>query len=74
MIEEHSHKSTGLRGVEVADTNICLIEGERGNLFIRGYDIKDLALNSTYEEIVYLLLFGNLASVDQLKTFKNTIR
>ena len=74
MIEEHSHKSTGLRGVEVADTNICLIEGEKGNLFIRGYDIKDLALNSTYEEIVYLLLFGNLASVDQLKTFKNTIR
>jgi hypothetical protein len=29
MIEEHSHKSTGLRGVEVADTNICLIEGEK---------------------------------------------
>ncbi len=74
MIEEHSHKSTGLRGVEVADTNICLIEGDRGNLFIRGYDIKDLALNSTYEEIAYLLLFGNLASVDQLKTFKNAIR
>ncbi len=74
MIEEHSHKSTGLRGVEVADTNICLIEGERGNLFIRGYDIRDLAENSTYEEIVYLLLFGNLASIDQLNSFKTKIR
>ena len=74
MIEEHSHKSTGLRGVEVADTNICLIEGERGNLFIRGYDIKDLAENSTYEEIVYLLLFGKLASIDQLNGFKEIIR
>ncbi|MHA1542758.1 MAG: citrate/2-methylcitrate synthase, partial [Candidatus Hodarchaeales archaeon] len=74
MIEEHSHKSTGLRGVEVADTNICLIEGEKGNLFIRGYDIKDLAENSTYEEIVYLLLFGALASIDQLDKFKKSIR
>jgi citrate synthase len=74
MIEEHSHKSTGLRGVEVAETNICLIEGERGNLFIRGYDIKDLAENSTYEEIVYLLLFGTLASSDKLNKFKFRIR
>ncbi|MHA1946456.1 MAG: phosphate propanoyltransferase, partial [Candidatus Hodarchaeales archaeon] len=65
---------TGLRGVEVADTNICLIEGEKGNLFIRGYDIKDLAENSTYEEIVYLLLFGTLASIDQLDNFKTSIR
>ncbi|MHA2033596.1 MAG: citrate/2-methylcitrate synthase, partial [Candidatus Kariarchaeaceae archaeon] len=66
--------ATGLRGVEVADTNICLIEGEKGNLFIRGYDIKDLAENSTYEEIVYLLLFGNLASINQLDKFKTSIR
>ncbi|MCK5342100.1 MAG: hypothetical protein KAR20_01785, partial [Candidatus Heimdallarchaeota archaeon] len=74
MIEEHSHKSTGLRGVEVADTNICLIEGDKGNLFIRGYDIKDLAKNSTYEEVVYLLFIGNLPSFDQLKSFQTTIR
>ncbi|MHA1977919.1 MAG: phosphate propanoyltransferase [Candidatus Hodarchaeales archaeon] len=74
MIEEHSHKSTGLRGVEVADTNICLIEGEKGNLFIRGYDIKDLARNSTYEELVYLLLHGQLPSFDQLKVFESKIR
>ncbi len=74
MIEEHSHKSTGLRGVEVADTNICLIEGDKGNLFIRGYDIKDLARNSTYEEVVYLLLFGKLPSLDKLKSFKTSIR
>ncbi len=73
MIEEHSHKSTGLRGVEVADTNICLIEGEKGNLFIRGYDINELARNSTYEEVVYLLLYGNLPSFDQLESFKNAI-
>ena len=74
MIEEHSHKSTGLRGVEVADTNICLIEGEKGNLFIRGYDIRDLARNSTYEEVVYLLLYGELPSFDQLKAFEAKIR
>ncbi len=74
MIEEHSHKSTGLRGVEVADTNICLIDGERGDLFIRGYDINDLANNSTYEEVVYLLLYGKLPSKSQLKKLTSLIR
>ncbi|MHA2053696.1 MAG: phosphate propanoyltransferase [Candidatus Hodarchaeales archaeon] len=74
MIEEHSHKSTGLRGVEVADTNICLIDGEKGELFIRGYNIKDLANNSTYEEVVYLLLYGDLPSKSQLKKISSLIR
>ncbi|UCG90773.1 MAG: hypothetical protein JSU57_03310 [Candidatus Heimdallarchaeota archaeon] len=66
MIGEHSLKSTGLRGVEVSDTNICLIEGKEGNLFYRGYNIEDLAKYSTYEEIVYLLIYGQLPTTDQL--------
>lgn len=74
MIEEHSHKSTGLRGVEVADTNICLIDGDRGDLFIRGYNINDLANNSTYEEVVYLLLYGKLPSKSQLKKTSSLIK
>ena len=73
MIEEHSHKSTGLRGVEVADSNICLIEGEKGRLFIRGYNISDLARTS-YEEIVFLLLFGELPTSTQLVEFSSTLK
>lgn len=72
MVEEHSLKSTGLRGVEVSDTNICLIEGEQGNLFYRGYNIKDLAEHSTYEEIVFLLIYGQLPTTAQLEEF-NTV-
>ncbi len=48
MIEEQRTKDIGLRGIEVADTNICLIEGEKGNLYYRGYSIQDLVSNSTY--------------------------
>ncbi|MHA2203946.1 MAG: citrate/2-methylcitrate synthase, partial [Candidatus Hodarchaeales archaeon] len=69
MVEEHSLKSTGLRGVEVSDTNICLIEGEQGNLFYRGYNIQDLAEHSTYEEIVYLLIYGQLPTTAQIDEF-----
>ncbi|MFX0122151.1 MAG: PduL/EutD family phosphate acyltransferase [Candidatus Hodarchaeota archaeon] len=67
MVEEHSLKSTGLRGVEVSDTNLCLIEGDQGNLFYRGYSIQDLAEHSTYEEIVYLLIYGQLPTTAQLE-------
>lgn len=70
MVEEHSLKSTGLRGVEVSDTNLCLIEGEKGNLFYRGYSIEDLAEHSTYEEIIFLLIYGQLPTTAQLEELK----
>ena len=53
-------KNTGLRGIKVADTAICKVDGEGGNLYYRGYDINDLAQRSTYEETVFLLLHGHL--------------
>lgn len=69
MTQEHDHKDTGLRGIEVADTNICLIEGKTGNLFYRGYNIRDLGSHSSFEEVVYLLLYGDLPSRSQLDVF-----
>lgn len=74
MIEERRTKDIGLRGIEVADTNICLIEGEKGNLFYRGYSIQDLVSNSTYEEVVYLLFNGKLPNKAQLKEFSSTLK
>lgn len=70
---EGSTKDIGLRGVTVADTSICLIDGVRGELFYRGYDIHDLANHSTYEDVAYLLLFGNLPSAVQLKEFSKRL-
>ncbi|HEY6290864.1 MAG TPA: citrate synthase [Terriglobia bacterium] len=50
----------GLQDLVVANSEICSIDGERGILTYRGYDIKDLAEHSTFEEVIYLLWYGRL--------------
>jgi len=67
-------RNIGLRNIEVADTKICSIDGEQGKLIYRGYDILDLVNHSTFEETTYLLLFGELPSVDELKQFSYRLR
>jgi len=62
-------KNIGLRGIEVADTRISNIDGEKGKLIYRGYDILDLTKNSTFEETAYLLLYDELPTKDQLSEF-----
>jgi len=47
--------SKGLEGVVAANSSICFIDGDRGILAYRGYDIHDLADNSSFEEVCYLL-------------------
>ncbi|MEM4340634.1 MAG: citrate/2-methylcitrate synthase [Candidatus Nitrosocaldus sp.] len=69
-----SIKNIGLRNVEVADTKLCLIDGENGRLLYRGYDIFDLAKNSTFEETSYLLLYGDLPTKEQLDEFDEHLR
>ena len=59
-------KNIGLRDVEVADTKISNIDGERGKLIYRGYDILDLTKNSTFEETAYLLLYDKLPTSKEL--------
>lgn len=68
-----STKNIGLRNIEVADTKICAIEPENGKLIYRGYDIFDLAKNSTFEEVAYLLLFGDLPSKVQVEDFTSKL-
>jgi citrate synthase (EC 2.3.3.1) len=50
----------GLEDILVKITSISDIDGRAGKLWYRGYRIEDLANNSTYEEVVYLLLYGKL--------------
>lgn len=68
-----STKNIGLRNIEVADTKICAIEPENGKLIYRGYDIFDLAKNSIFEEVAYLLLFGDLPSKVQVEDFTSKL-
>jgi len=63
-------KSVQLSGVVVAHSAISSIDPEEGVLMYRGYDIADLAEHSSYEEVAYLLLHGDLPSEDELATFR----
>ena len=67
-------KNIGLRGIEVADTKISDIDGERGRLIYRGYDILDLTKYSNFEETAYLLLHDSLPTKDQLEEFKTKLK
>ena len=56
----------GLEGVVVGETVLSNVEGQLGRLTYRGYDIHDLAVNATFEEIIHLLLYGHLPTHSEL--------
>jgi len=60
--------NTGLRGVTIANTRICEVDGKNGRLIYRGYMIQDLA-KASYEEVAHLLLYEHLPAPEELKTF-----
>ena len=66
-------KNIGLRGIEVADTRISNIDGEKGKLIYRGFDILDLTKNSTFEETAYLLLYDKLPTKAELDEFNQKL-
>jgi citrate synthase len=63
----------GLDNVYVKESRICFIDGEASKLFYRGYSIENLAAHSTFEETVYLLIFGRLPTKTQLQEFVRKI-
>lgn len=71
---ESTAASAGLRGVVAAQSSIGDVNGEEGILIYQGYDIHDLAENSTFEEVVYLLWNGRLPKKDELEGLKSKFR
>lgn len=65
--------SPGLEGVPAGISSISEIDSDRSSLQYRGYDVHDLAEHGSYEETVYLLLFGELPNRTQLDAFKVTL-
>jgi citrate synthase len=63
-------QTKGLEGVVAATSSICFIDGDRGILSYRGYDIHDLADYSTFEETCYLLWYAKLPTRDELQDFR----
>ena len=66
-------KNIGLRNIEVADTKISHIDGQKGKLIYRGYDILDLTKNSNFEETCYLLLHDELPTTKQYDIFNKML-
>ena len=56
----------GLEDVVATTSAICFLDGERGVLAYRGYDIHDLARFATFEETCYLLWHGRLPNRAEL--------
>ena len=64
----------GLRDVHIDRTRSSFIDGDIGKLLYRGYNIDDLATKSTFEETIYLLLYGELPTQAQLDAFDAELR
>ena len=64
----------GLKDVYFDNTEASFIDGDVGKLLYRGYSIHDLAEKSTFEEVVYLLLYGELPSQSELTDFDAKLR
>lgn len=65
--------AAGLRGVVAASSSIGDVDGEKGVLIYEGYDIHDLARESTFEEVIYLLWHGQLPKRDELDELRRTL-
>jgi citrate synthase len=55
-------------------SDITFIDGEKGILMYRGYPVEQLAANSNFLEVCYLLLHGDLPTQSELDAFDHTIR
>lgn len=66
--------NTGLRGVDIASSKICDVQGKKGKLIYRGYRIEDLAENTTFEEVCYLLLHERLPARQALAAFDDRLK
>jgi citrate synthase len=71
---EATNISRGLKDIYIDRTESSFIDGDEGKLLYRGYSIHDLAEKSTFEETVYLLLYGELPTQNELQDFDSILR
>jgi 2-methylcitrate synthase/citrate synthase II len=70
--EQKPNYSPGLEGVIAGETSICWVDPNAGLLY-RGYDIHELASRASFEEVAWLLLHGDLPTVEQLTDFSRQL-
>ena len=67
-------KTGGLEGVIAGSTAISTVGKQGVGLTYRGYSIEDLAAHSTFEDVAYLLIYGQLPTADELDEYKARLR
>ena len=74
MTEENVELHRGLREVYIDRTTSSFIDGKVGKLYYRGYNIDVLATNCSFEEVIYLVMLGELPTETQLGNFTSELR
>ncbi|MDF2667646.1 MAG: gltA, partial [Microbacterium sp.] len=76
LTKQTGHTTLDYGFVNTASTKsaITYIDGDQGILRYRGYPIEQLAKNSTYLEVAWLLIYGELPSASELASFDERIR
>ena len=63
----------GLEGVVAAETRLSSVDGQAGELIVRGYPIEELAGNASFEETLFLLWHDHLPDTVELAAFRADI-
>jgi citrate synthase len=71
-LSEHVKVAKGLAGVSITDTRIGKSDSS-GSLIYRGYPIRELAENASFEEVAYLITQGNLPRQNDLDEFRASL-
>lgn len=74
MAQAVNVKNVGLRGVTVADTKVSFIDGDKGILLYRGYRIEQLAEESSFMEVAFLILNGYLPKKEEIEAFEKQVK
>jgi 2-methylcitrate synthase len=69
MVSSKVKKSVALSGVVAGNTAVCTVGRTGNDLHYRGYDIQELALHATFEEVAFLLVHGDLPAQADLKDY-----
>ncbi|MGE3800640.1 MAG: citrate synthase [Candidatus Kapaibacterium sp.] len=63
----------GLRGVVAAETALSEVDGEAGQLVIRGFPLEEIAPNAEFEEMIFLLATGELPTAEERESIKRQL-
>lgn len=64
----------GFKNTGATKSTITYLDGDLGQLYYRGYPIEQIAKKSTFTEVMYLLLEGELPTLEQLNKFEGDIK